>query len=108
MNDIFSIKSFSFPKGFLWGSATAGHQIEGNNVNSGHWAHEQELKKNNPNFEVSGSACNSYEMYAKDVKILKELGHQVYRMSLEWARIEPKEGEWNKENDAIYTAGQKV
>ena len=97
MNDIFSIKEFSFPKGFEWGSATAGHQIEGNNVNSGHWAREQELLAKNPNYEVSGKACNSYEMYAEDVKVLKELGHQIYRMSLEWARIEPVEGEWNKE-----------
>lgn len=97
MNDIFSIKEFSFPKGFEWGSATAGHQIEGDNVNSGHWAHEQEMLAKNPNFEVSGKACNSYEMYAEDVKVLKELGHQIYRMSLEWSRIEPVEGEWNKE-----------
>jgi beta-glucosidase len=26
--------SSSFPAGFLWGAATSGHQIEGNNVNS--------------------------------------------------------------------------
>ena len=54
---------YSFPKGFEWGSSTAGHQIEGDNVNSGHWDREQTLLKENPNYEVSGKACNSYEMY---------------------------------------------
>lgn len=97
MNDVFSIKEYSFPKGFEWGSSTAGHQIEGDNVNSGHWDREQTLLKENPNYEVSGKACNSYEMYEEDIKLLKELGHGVYRMSIEWSRIEPNEGEWNKD-----------
>lgn len=95
MIDVFSIKDFSFPKGFEWGSSTAGHQIEGDNIHSGHWAREQELLKNNPKYEVSGKACNSYEMYEEDVRLLKELGHGIYRMSIEWSRIEPVEGEWN-------------
>ena len=53
MNDIFSIKEYSFPEGFEWGSATAGHQIEGDNIHSGHWASEQEALKKNPLCEVS-------------------------------------------------------
>ena len=97
MNDIFSIKDFSFPEGFEWGSATAGHQIEGDNVHSGHFAAEQERLKKDPCFEVSGKACNSYEMYEEDVRLLKELGHQIYRLSIEWSRIEPRPGEWNSE-----------
>ena len=32
--DIFSLPPIQFPKGFLWGSATAAHQIEGNNIHS--------------------------------------------------------------------------
>ena len=35
MTDVFSIQAFQFPKGFLWGSSTAAHQIEGNNIHSG-------------------------------------------------------------------------
>ncbi len=99
MNDIFSIKDFQFPKGFLWGSSTAGHQIEGDNIHSDRWRIEQVqvLEKKNPNWELSGKACNSYELYEEDSRILQELGHQVYRMSIEWARIEPSENEFKQE-----------
>ncbi len=92
MKDIFCIPEFSFPKDFLWGSATAGHQIEGDNVHSDFWHNEQEEAKKNPDYPVSGKACNSYELYEEDSKLLSELKHQVYRMSIEWARIEPQEG----------------
>lgn len=97
MNDIFSIKKFSFPKNFIWGSATAGHQIEGNNVNADLYFHEQNALKLDPGRDVSGMACNHYNMVEGDVMLIKELGHQAYRMSLEWSRIEPREGEFNKE-----------
>ena len=29
--------SLEFPSGFLWGTATAAHQVEGNNTNSDWW-----------------------------------------------------------------------
>ncbi len=60
MLDPFSIREFSFPKGFVWGSATAGHQIEGNNRNSFRWQFEIEENKKNKEFEASGAAVNSY------------------------------------------------
>lgn len=94
MTDPFSIKSFKFPKDFIWGSATAGHQIEGDNVNSGHYYGELKSIEVDPKFELSGKACNSYNMWREDVDILSELGHQMYRMSIEWSRIEPVEGEF--------------
>ena len=94
MTDPFSIKSFKFPKDFIWGSATAGHQIEGDNVNSGHYYGELKSIEVDPKFELSGKACNSYNMWREDVNILSELGHQMYRMSIEWSRIEPVEGEF--------------
>ena len=40
MFDIFSLKDFSFPKDFFFGSGYAGHQVEGNNVNSQRWQME--------------------------------------------------------------------
>lgn len=97
MNDIFSIKGFDFPKGFEWGSATAAHQIEGNNIHSNYWYNEQKEHEKDSNYPVSGKACNSYEMYEEDSRLLQELGHQVYRMSIEWARIEPEEGVFRQE-----------
>jgi beta-glucosidase len=83
-------KSKSFPNKFLWGCATAGHQVEGNNVNSDLWALEhlpESMFK-----EPSGDACNHYHLYPQDISMLADLGFNCYRFSLEWARIEPEEG----------------
>ena len=46
------------PEGFLWGAATADHQIEGNNTNSNVWALEH--APDSPLLEHSGDACDSY------------------------------------------------
>ncbi len=92
MTDIFSYKDFYFPKDFIFGSATAGHQIEGNNIHSSNWAWEKEEEKRDPKFEISGLASNSYEMYEEDSKMIAELEHNMYRLSIEWSRIEPEEG----------------
>ncbi|MCI8331316.1 MAG: glycoside hydrolase family 1 protein [Clostridiales bacterium] len=91
MYDVFSLKDFSFPEGFLWGSGYAGHQVEGNNIHSQWWAMEQKGY-----FEhKSGLACNSYDMYREDVDLVAGLGHQAFRTSVEWSRIEPQEGEFD-------------
>ncbi len=92
------------PEGFLWGSATAGHQIEGNNTHSDRWAIEQEMLKNKPypDYAVSGMACNNYELYRQDVDMIAQLGHQVFRMTIEWSRIEPVEGHFDENAVAHY------
>ena len=79
-----------FPKGFLWGAATAGHQVEGNNVNSDFWA----LEHAKPTLfrEPSGDADNSLELWQADLDLVRSLGLNCYRFSLEWARIEPEPG----------------
>lgn len=83
MTDIFSLKDFSFPKGFLWGSATAGHQIEGNNIHSSSWNTEQEWLKKDPKAEVSGMACNHYNMVEEDVDLIK--AWDIRRFVLAWS-----------------------
>ena len=97
MTDVFNIPAFRFPENFLWGSATAAYQIEGNNIWSDLWHDEQELLKKDPAAEVSGTACNSYAMYREDVALLEKLGHRAYRFGIEWARIEPEEGAFCEE-----------
>jgi beta-glucosidase len=80
----------SFPEKFLWGCATAAHQVEGNNTNSDFWTMEhlpQSIFK-----EPSGDACDHYHLYAQDIAMLADLGLNTYRFSIEWARIEPEEG----------------
>lgn len=79
-----------FPEKFLWGCATAAHQVEGNNTNSDFWTMEHlpgSMFK-----EPSGDACDHYHLYPQDIIMLADLGFNTYRFSLEWARIEPEEG----------------
>jgi beta-glucosidase len=83
----------TFPDGFLWGTATAAHQVEGNNVYNDSW-----LMEHLPNTiyaEPSGDACDQYHRYREDLALLAELGFTMYRFSIEWARIEPEEGEFS-------------
>lgn len=79
-----------FPDGFLWGAATAGHQVEGGNVNSDVWA----MEWSDPTFfrEPSGDACDHYHRYAEDIALLAGFGLRAYRFSVEWSRIEPEAG----------------
>ncbi|KHS41626.1 glycoside hydrolase family 1 protein [Novosphingobium subterraneum] len=82
-----------FPEGFLWGAATAAHQIEGNNLNADLWVIE-----NVPGTifaERSGDAANSFELWPVDLDLVKGMGLNSYRFSLEWARIEPDEGHFS-------------
>jgi beta-glucosidase len=103
-----------FPKGFLWGAATASHQIEGGQHNDwSEWekAHAerlaQESEKNfrwNPHWKkfeheatdpknyISGVACDSWNRFEEDFTVLDELHLKAYRFSIEWSRIEPEEG----------------
>lgn len=98
MFDIFSLKDFSFPKDFFWGSGYAGHQVEGNNTNCQRY--QMEIDGNWE--EKSGLACNSYELYEKDIDLVNFLKHQAFRTSVEWSRIEPQEGFFNKEATEHY------
>ena len=80
----------SFPDGFLWGAATAPHQVEGGNVNSDMW--EMEWATPSIFAEPSGDACDHYHRYGEDLALMADLGLNAYRFGVEWARVEPEEG----------------
>jgi beta-glucosidase len=82
-----------FPDGFLWGAATAAHQIEGGNVNNDWWAWEH--TPGSGCAESSGDACDSLHRWPEDVALVADMGLGAYRFSLEWSRIEPAEGEFS-------------
>lgn len=82
-----------FPDDFLWGAATAAHQVEGDNTNSDWW--EWERRAGTPVAEPSGRACEHYTRYVDDIALLAGVGLNTYRYSVEWARIEPREGEFD-------------
>ena len=83
----------SFPEGFVWGTATAAHQVDGANWNNDWW--EWEHDPSSPCVESSGDACDHWHRYPDDIRMLADLGFGSYRFSLEWSRIEPEEGEWS-------------
>jgi beta-glucosidase len=82
-----------FPEGFIWGTATAGHQVEGNDVNSDMWF----LEQLQPTLfaEHVGDANNSLELWPVDLDLVRSLNLNAYRFSLEWSRIEPEPGQFS-------------
>ena len=66
-----------FPEGFLFGSSTAAHQVEGGNANNDWWAWEHTA--GTPAVEPSGDAIDQYHRYAEDFALLAELGQNAHR-----------------------------
>ena len=83
-----------FPQGFMVGASTAAHQVEGNNVHSDYWL--QENVEHSQFVEPSGKAVDHYHRYEEDIRLMAEAGLNAYRFSIEWARIEPKQGEFDE------------
>ncbi|MBI4791007.1 MAG: glycoside hydrolase family 1 protein [Chloroflexi bacterium] len=92
-----------FPDGFLWGSATAAHQVEGDNRTNDWWDWEQ-TPGHIKNGDRSTLACDWWhgERYRADFDLAKSLNQNAHRLSVEWSRIEPREGEWNQDALAYY------
>ncbi|MDD3154670.1 MAG: family 1 glycosylhydrolase [Victivallaceae bacterium] len=100
MLQLLHLPKISFPENFLWGSATAAHQIEG-----GDDASVNNYDENRLNFkEKSGAACDHWNRYREDAQMIAQLGHNAYRMSLSWARVEPEENRFDETAIAQYLA----
>jgi beta-glucosidase len=82
-----------FPDGFLWGAATAAHQVEGGNVNSDGWVLEH--LPHTLFREPSGDACDFLHRYPDDLATVAALGLNALRFGVEWARVEPEPGEFS-------------
>jgi beta-glucosidase len=82
-----------FPEDFLFGTASAAHQIEGANTNCDWWAFEHDPSSRC--VDVSGDACDSWHRWEADLDLVASIGLSSYRFSVEWARIEPAPGEFS-------------
>ena len=82
------------------GAATAAHQVEGSNIHSDYWAQEQ--MPHSAFSEKSGAACDHYNRYEEDIRLLADAGLNTYRFSVEWARIEPEEGRFDEKEIEHY------
>jgi beta-glucosidase len=91
--------------GFLLGVATSAYQTEGGNQND--WTDWESGRYPDGSPHVKGGAsaaraADSWNLWAKDVAAVEELGANVYRLGVEWSRLEPAEGAWNAEAAAHY------
>ena len=92
------MRELVFPSGFLWGASTSGYQTEGGGDRTDWWAFEQAGRAAEP----SGRACDSWNRWQEDLDLAAELGLNTYRISIEWARIEPTPGRFDAEALAHY------
>ncbi|UCD42256.1 MAG: glycoside hydrolase family 1 protein [Chloroflexota bacterium] len=89
--------TFNFPRGFLWGTATSSHQVEGNNKNNNFWAWEHETDRI-VNGHKSGLACDWWGgRWREDFERVIEGGHNAHRFSIEWSRVQPTPDRWDEE-----------
>ena len=84
-----------FPPDFKWAAATAAHQVEGNNTNNDWWAWEQNGEHVRGG-QKSGLACDWWGSgFDRDLEFAAQMNHTGHRLSIEWSRIEPQEGQWD-------------
>jgi beta-glucosidase len=83
-----------FPKNFFWGSATSSYQVEGGITGCDWYRWESGHIKNN---DQAGKACDHYTRFKDDFKLIKSLGQNMHRVSIEWSRVEPEPGQWDEE-----------
>lgn len=86
---------YTFPQGFIWGSATSSHQVEGDNKLNDWWAWESE-----PGHILhghrSGKACDWWGgRWEEDLDRAAADGQNAHRLSIEWSRIEPSQALWD-------------
>ena len=86
-------ETLPFPDGFLFGASISAYQTEGNNSNTDWWWWEHVA--NTPCREPSGDACDFYHRYHEDIGLLAGFGLNCFRFGIEWARVEPAEGEFS-------------
>ena len=93
-------KPFKLPENFLMGSATAATQIEGGDRNNNwyDWCEKGKI--------IDGTSCiranDHWNRVEEDIGLMKSLNHEIYRMGLEWSRIEPANGKFDPDSIAHY------
>lgn len=94
--------TFHFPSGFLWGTATSAHQVEGGNTNN-QWSAWEQQPGHIHNGETAGRACDWWNgRWQDDFDRAKETGQNAHRLSVEWSRIQPTPDRWNEDALEVY------
>jgi len=86
--------TYIFPDGFIWGTASSSHQVEGGNTNNQWHAWEQAGRTRGK----SGRACDWWGgRWREDFDRLARAGQKAHRLSIEWSRIEPAPNRWDED-----------
>ncbi len=94
------MSTLTFPPEFTFGVATSSYQVEGGIEND--WSvWERSGKLKDPNARC-GRACDHWNRFVDDIALIEGVGATAYRLSIEWARVEPSPGRWNDEAWAGY------
>ncbi|MBE3071193.1 MAG: beta-glucosidase, partial [Planctomycetes bacterium] len=84
----------AFPRGFVWGAATASYQIEGAARDDGKGPSVWDMMCRRPgavwNAQTGDVACDHYHRWREDVALMKRLGLKAYRFSISWPRVMPE------------------
>jgi beta-glucosidase len=94
-------KDLVFPKDFLWGSAISAYQTEGGNYSNDWFEHEQKEGQIRNN-DRCGEACNHYNLFESDHKLISKYGQNALRTGIEWSRVMPSENEVNEDEIEHY------
>jgi beta-glucosidase len=86
------------PAGFIWGVSASGYQSEGGNVDS-NW---DRYNAGNPEQDRYGHSVDFRHRYREDVGLARDLGVNTFRIGINWARIEPRRGEFDPAELAYY------
>lgn len=90
-------KTLCFPEKFLWGTATAAHQVEGGNTNNNWYAWENEPGRI-ANGDRSGLACDWWGgRWQEDLQNAADGGQNAHRFSIEWSRVQPAPDRWDED-----------
>lgn len=88
--------TFNFPRGFLWGTATSSHQVEGNNKNN-NWNAWEQVEGHILEGHKSGLACDWWNgRWREDFDRAAESGQNAHRLSIEWSRVQPTFERWDE------------
>ncbi len=89
--------TYYFPEGFLWGTATAAHQVEGHNQNNTWYAWEQEEGRITDGHK-SGLACDWWGgRWREDFDRAQATSQNAHRLSIAWSRIQPAPDRWDED-----------
>lgn len=94
-----------FPEKFLWGAASSAFQIEGGFDSDGKGLSVADINSFKRSHQQADTkvASDFYHNYQADIKLMKELGLQIYRFSIAWSRIIPDgDGEINPKGIEFY------